>query len=687
LRFRAFGPSAGLSNTLEFPSPLAAVWGPNSQGKTSLAEAVEFLLTGQIVRRTLLASGQDEFADALRNAHLAAGTQVFVQAEIIAKDGSPHTIRRTLKTDYGKKQDCETVLEVDGKGATEAGLVSLGIVLSQPPLSAPVLAQHTLGYLFSARPQDRASYFKAILEVTDLEEFRNSVADLEKSLTAPPVPLIEKLGKAAAVPAAAPHLKPILTKVPDTAVLEKAIADAIRALIEANGEAAPVDMAERIAKLETILADRRARTFPLKDFDRTTLPPWLPPADEQHAKLDAYIAERLKVDEETRRLTGLFREALALPDVAKAAASLDCPLCGVDDSLTLERIAFIRQRIADTEAFQTAEREARETLNRMVAALNGLERGFAAALPVFIINPSKSRRKREFRMTKIHALLGDDAKTVIAEWIVGLRLSTRTRTKALPNIRALHSLTEGYANDLEKLTDPATIKNAFAELIGPIKNFQDAVSSYGPLAKVVSDGLKVVVDAESATTGWEELIDLAKDPAALRSQIIEQSAHDAMQKELTQALKQIDKGNELVLNQKFTDLSGAIETWWDLLRPDELSFFSAVKPRPGARRTIDFKAGLSAAQDRSDPKLRDVIAVFSQSQLHCLGLALFLARSTQEGTGFIVLDDPILSSDEDYRAHFNAAVIEELCRLGIQVLILTQDQGTVRDLCERYEHL
>jgi recombinational DNA repair ATPase RecF len=54
--FRAFGRAV---QTLDLPSLLAAVCGPNSQGKTSLAEAVEFLLTGQIVRRALMASSQD----------------------------------------------------------------------------------------------------------------------------------------------------------------------------------------------------------------------------------------------------------------------------------------------------------------------------------------------------------------------------------------------------------------------------------------------------------------------------------------------------------------------------------------------------------------------------------------------------------------------------------------------------
>jgi DNA repair exonuclease SbcCD ATPase subunit len=194
--FRAFGKNG---QTLDLPSQLAAVWGPNSQGKTSLAEAVEFLLTGQIVRRALMASSQDEFADALRNAHLPAGTEVFVQAVIVCANGIARTIKRALKNDYGKKQDCETILQINGKAAIEADLAGLGIILSQPPLRAPVLAQHTLGYMFSARPQDRASYFKALLEVTDLEDFRNQVAALENDIVVPADPLVGKLELASTI--------------------------------------------------------------------------------------------------------------------------------------------------------------------------------------------------------------------------------------------------------------------------------------------------------------------------------------------------------------------------------------------------------------------------------------------------------------------------------------------------------
>jgi hypothetical protein len=142
-----------------------------------------------------------------------------------------------------------------------------------------------------------------------------------------------------------------------------------------------------------------------------------------------------------------------------------------------------------------------------------------------------------------------------------------------------------------------------------------------------------------------------------------------------------------VLDDKFSEYSDLIQAWWERLRPDEPTFFSAVRPRKGSKRTIDFKAGLSPNPDRSAPKVRDVIAVFSQSQLHCLGLALFLARAQHESLGFIVLDDPVLSSDEDYRVHFNSTVLTELLSLPMQVIVLTQDHDTWEELEVRYRHL
>ncbi|WP_139482241.1 hypothetical protein [Bradyrhizobium ivorense] len=90
----------------------------------------------------------------------------------------------------------------------------------------------------------------------------------------------------------------------------------------------------------------------------------------------------------------MFREALALPSVHEAEHSIDCPLCGADDTLTSERIALLRERVADTEAFQKALKEARETLGPMATGLSTFEGALGEALPIFITNPSKFRRAR-----------------------------------------------------------------------------------------------------------------------------------------------------------------------------------------------------------------------------------------------------------------------------------------------------
>jgi AAA domain len=396
--FRAFGRN---KQELVFHSPIAAVWAPNSQGKTSLAEAFEFLLTGQIVRRQLMASTQDEFADALRNAHIPAAMPVYVEAEIVGTDGTPHRVKRTLLADYAKRQDCSSALEIDGTPANQEGLAALGIVLSQPPLAAPVLAQHTLGYLFSARPQDRASYFKAVLEVTDLEELRRAVASLDAEIEPRDDPNWAKLLRAAENKEVTPSLLPPLALVPSADDLAEALDGAVSAVLHAAGADAPQTEAERLAALEALLSQRRAKTFPIDGFKRNPLPQWSDPPKADWDALDAYLSEREKVDEETRRLSSLFAEALAIPAVATAADAINCPLCATDQSLTPERIAYIRAQVQETETFQIAERAALEALRRLSAKAQTLDAAVTAACPRFLKTASKDRRKSGFRMGRI----------------------------------------------------------------------------------------------------------------------------------------------------------------------------------------------------------------------------------------------------------------------------------------------
>ena len=375
------------------------------------------------------------------------------------------------------------------------------------------------------------------------------------------------------------------------------------------------------------------------------------------------------MDEETRRLVALFAEALKLPGISSITQPVDCPLCDTNASLTPERVQLIRAHIANTKDFQTAETAAKAALAQLSNSAEALATTAASALPQCLRKQAADRRKLGFTVPRLKTLLGARADEFLGPWLAQIR----------PLARAARSLADTQAADIATGLDRGKLRAAFDSLT--------ASAAYKVPAQALGTALNQVLDAQSATIGWQDFLDIARQPAALRSALIERHTLNTVAKELDAALKQIDSAKENVLNDKFSDYSGLIHAWWERLRPDEQTFFSAIKPRKGAKRTIDFKAGLSPHADRSAAKVRDVIAVFSHSQLHCLGLALFLARAEHEHMGFIVLDDPVLSSDEDYKVHFNSTVLTDLLKLPMQVIVLTQDHDTGEEVEIRYRHV
>ena len=677
--FRSFGAEKQVA---EIDAPIVAIWGPNSKGKTSFAEAVEFLLTGQTVRREVLSSRQDEFAGALRNAHIGTDVEAYVSAAVECPDGVIRTITRKLDSDYSKQHDCQSSLTIDGAPATEADLLDQGIVLAQPPLRAPVLAQHTLNYLFTARPADRSSYFKALLEVTDLDDFRDEVAALDDYLAAPDDPLLEKLERAQAIPVVAPLF--LLEDLTDLKALQKVFGTAATALLKLEGVPVPENLEEKIDSLEEQLDAKRSKTFPLDLFGRSQFLGFTAPKDEHWEKLEDYITERNKVDEETRNLTALFKTLLEIPAVSDAEQPQDCPVCETEGALTLKRIQKIRDTVAASDTFVQAEADALTVLRQIQLNLINLQENLNTVLPQFLRAGLGQRRAAGFTVDRINTLLGDDAPSLVPTWIATLRLLLKAHKNLVAQCVAVEKSVNELVASPGQLEDLESLKAEILALQDNESALSAAESEYNTAVQPLYDSLKSVVDIQGDTEGWEEFIELARDLPALRESVVERTVRAKAKSEIETALKQIDKAIEAVLNKKFALLTGAIDKWWTLLRGGESTFFSAVKRR--GKITIDFKGGLSPHEDQSNPKIRDVIAVFSDSQLHCLGLAIFLARAEHYGMSFIVLDDPVLTSDEDYKTHFRTRVIDHLQELGIQTIVLTQHQETRREIAIANDH-
>jgi hypothetical protein len=681
--FRSFGTN---TQSFELPATVAVFWGGNSQGKSSLAEALEFLLTGQIVRRELLASTKEEFSDSLKNVHLENTVPVVVSAEILCADGQTRTLRRTLIEDYKRgTQSCNSTIEIDGQTCQQRDIEDkLGIKLFPPPLSAPVLAQHILGYIFSAGPTERASYFRAMLDTQDLEDFRTAIAGLSSRIIPPTSPAMQNLQAVEAMHRLVAHAKKIRTsKTQDE--LEKHLLMTCIALLNSLSLSPKVTIAEQVSQIIEELQNRRAKAFAIDLFARGTFSAWGKTADSIDKYIQPFLTERGKIDKETRNLIQLFNAALSLHDAEDAHESIDCPLCGTTDALNAVRIALIRQHVQSAESYQTAEKIFTKALQDMETSLSTLNTSMQSALPKFLKEKSLVRRAKGFTIARIDVLVNNP--TVLQCWIANMRILVRAAGKFKKAISSASIEIESVSDQLDSWTDSDKLKSILQFVVDAQIAFENANTEYSKSAQQLSGPLKNAVDLNSKTEGWEELTKLVPDPTALWEALQTQSLHEQKLKNLDKALKDIDAGNGKVADEKFSDMSGEVKKWWNCLRPDEPAFFDAVQRRSAkARRNVDIKVGLSANDDRSNPKFRDAIAVFSQSQLHCLGLSMFLARASQENIGFVIMDDPVLTSDDDFRPNFASTVIECLLANGMQVIVLTQDHASWKDIGHRWEH-
>ena len=497
--FRSFGQARQI---LDLPDLSAVLWGGNSQGKTSFAEALEFLLTGQIVRRELLASTKDEFTEALKNAHISPTHGVIVEAHICCADGKVRKLTRTLVEDYkrGAPAGCVSGLQIDGKLCSESDIeATLGLRLSQPPLRAPVLAQHTLAYLFSVSPTERAAYFRALLDTQDLEDFRAAVAALQPLLKAPSLPHLDDLAAAEAIPALA-GVVGRLRKSKTEADLRKHLLACTAALLADIGVGGKPTLSDQADQIEDELQRRRAQTFPLDLFSRGQFIPWSGPPDTLIGHLSTFVTERGKVDAETRRLTDLFQAALALPDHPGEHNATDCPLCGAADTLTPERVTFIREKVKATEAYIKAAEEFRTSLQSLDSLLDTVVQATTRAQPTFMRETASSRRTVGFTVSAAIKLAPDVSAVRI--WLDAMRPLWRAAHALKRAIVVVRAEVRTALADPEQWNGIQVLKGFLARIGDAHTDMETSLQAYEAPAKDIGLALKAAVDQSIHTKGW-----------------------------------------------------------------------------------------------------------------------------------------------------------------------------------------
>ncbi len=150
---------------LLFNRRLTVIYAPNSYGKTSISEALEWLLYGA-TSRVEKADSKEEYKGSYRNCHLDPSMAPTVVARFADGDAE-FEYRGEMNQDDGISRF------VNGVGVEEWPIASQ---LSRAP--RPFILQHALKYLLLVSPDERFRGFARLLGLEDLDEIQRNVVSL-----------------------------------------------------------------------------------------------------------------------------------------------------------------------------------------------------------------------------------------------------------------------------------------------------------------------------------------------------------------------------------------------------------------------------------------------------------------------------------------------------------------------------
>lgn len=691
-----------LDHTINLTGDLVVLDGRNSSGKTSLTEAFEWLITGELLRRKLNELGNSrELENCICNQLKPDNEQTWVEASFESETGDQITLKRILERDYGSTQTSTpaSVLFKDGQALNKIEEATL--INEMFAGEHPLLMQHSLRLFISSTPSDRRDYFERLLlldEITYLIE-KSVIGNARlPDFPAPSGGVAHRRWENFKLANKERDSKSILKKAEqkkgddlETALKQALVSVASRefaALISEN-----LDINQIRSKVRNAQQVKRQQKFPILEYlrpqkaiDESLI------ATFSGKQLQSQVTQLLVAYEnlQTVRIAGSTIGEAQLA-VAKAFQTLKtknlildsevdqvCPLCGYEAIPTLTKSRTLE--ISNWQPLQNALTNAQTNLGTEISGVKthiaSLERYRQSLIPSTLDEQGWEgglKDADERVKTKAQALrqLVDEEIAAINEY--GQACSF---VKSLPGAA-------GFSDDEKTKLEQAisTIAENLSVVLTRARAYADAfVELEEAVGSVVSDDPSYDLRQQ-----WLDLEDVLDD---LVVEIQWEQAKKMSQTELQNIRDILMAARKVYLENRRVDFSDGISDVWRKLREDRYSAFSQLRIPPPQGRGFPVEIELKATLDDSNQQVEvDALRVFSESQINVLGIAAFITRAKLIGHRMLIIDDPVQSMDEEHFLSFAQNLLPHLIEEGFQVIILTHNDTFARDISHHfYDH-
>ena len=664
--FRGFGSA----DWIDLDCQLVTIFGPNGFGKTSMAEALEWLLYGETKRRR---RGDNysklEYRGTYANVHTNAPVEV--SAKIRLADGTVRVITRRLVVGSRTIESSETFIDGHPADFRDIGLVA-------DEAYYPIIVQHGLQDFIHTPPKQRRNAISAALGLEALVSFKDALDRARRSFQSTPPEDVERARTK--LLAACQKLKwnthtMVLARTWESDPRNVDLTSDWNTLIRAAQTTLQVSISnpnQLISHLKKRREELGARVFDLSGLrPAADLAQRIHSAKKQETLVhDAIRALKKAVDDFVAATASVYgAELLSFWELGlRLSESEDsnlCPMCE-EPTLPKDKRTILEDRIRGNKA----RTEAHKALSTAVATLKNqlttLRQHLGSLQPHYLDDSKRST---------LESLLSD----IPGQATKFLETHDKFRT-TLKDVDIRFTNHDATLSQLPRaLDDPARIADSRHFVKTLPKDIEDAVRKSISIAEAYIEKfetLEEVIGERIATDAAVREIDAILAGLEVHDHIETIHTYNNVLESLNSEVRAV----ESFLQGKQKDLLATrgqeVREWYDLMNPGADVRFIEMEP---ATDSLKLHA-------ESFGKKMSAPACLSESQLNCLGLSVYLMRATtpESPFGFVVFDDPVQSMDDDHCESFIINVVPKLIdEFHKQVIVLTHIKhiaDRIRDL-------